>query len=61
MNGDDWQAAQHADECARQQRLDEILRASVQRPLTEQEQVEIATEVGLGVIYRKHRTQPRRD
>lgn len=50
---DDWQAAQYADECARQQRLDEILRASIHRPLTEQEQEELAVEAGLGVIYRK--------
>lgn len=50
----DWQEQQHADETARQQQLDTILRAAIQRPLTEQEQEVIAVEVGLGVIYRKH-------
>lgn len=52
-----WQAEQHRDECLRQQQLDEIVRASITRPLTEREQEIIAVEVGLGTIYRKEKKQ----
>lgn len=52
---DDWQAAQHQDECLRQQRIEEIIRASACRPLTEDEQREIAIEAGIGTLYTKEK------
>lgn len=52
---DDWQAAQHADECARMQRAEEILRAAMFRPITEEEQEVLAYEVG---IPRKEKHEP---
>lgn len=50
---DAWQAAQQQDECCRMQRATEILDAAALRPLTEDERIEIAVEVGLGNMYRK--------
>ena len=44
---DDWQAWQHQDECARQERIDEILKAASQRRLTDDEVQFIAVEAGM--------------
>lgn len=49
----DWTAHQQHDESMRMLRAQEIIDASAVRPLTEEERIEIAVEVGLGTMYRK--------
>lgn len=50
----DWQASQHQDECVRMERASKIIDASAVRPLTEEERIDLAVEVGLGNLYRKY-------
>lgn len=53
---DDWQAAQHADECRLQEDIDKALEASLQRPLTFEEAMLLAWAGGRASdFYKSHR------
>src|SRR5688500_10591131 len=48
---DDWQAAQHADECEIQREIEEALERSKTRPLTEDERQLLAWAAGVQTHY----------
>ena len=49
----DWEYQQQQDEQQRMERAEQIIRATEHRPLTENERISLAVEVGLGNMYRK--------